>query len=772
MEAVGLRHQGSVARYNGGLALGLILLIIAITSVALGVNEVYRGPDILGNVLPLVPFGLILGWVLSSRRWVFWLTLILGGLLINILKVGHLGGEVLSLIGLAPRVILETYTKPIGQSAAIHQLVESMSHITSDIAVLIERSSSWVSRFLTADPVSDPVVIALFFGFGFWSISLWAGWTTRRRKDPFLALLPAGVLLSVSLSNAWVVSSQLYIFLGASVLLLALLHLHTNQTRWERNLIDYPEGIAVELGLATGAATIALLILSAISPHITFRQIVELFQGREGVTSITTPLPGGAGVGQGRSQVLRTIFDAASPSGLPRDHLIGSGPELSQRPVMKIHLLNSPTTTSAGPDAIYYWRGLTYDVYTGSGWSTSNAYAASLSAHEQLSITDPSFGLLLDQQIRWLTESDSLIYTSGEVSTVDEDFSVAWRGVSDIFAATVEEDMYTVTSRMTFADEDDLREAGNNYPDWVADHYLGSFENTSAKVSELALGLTATEPTPYDRALAIETYLRQFPYTLDVSAPPAGKDVVEYFLFDLQEGYCDYYATAMVVMARAAGLPARLAVGYASGSYDEAQDAFLVSEAEAHSWVEIFFPGIGWTIFEPTAGRASFQRIALDRTGSDWDGTPTAPGSTGPPNPIFALLIVALALGVGVLIRSVAHLHILRRESPGTVVIGTYFRLRTFCEHLPLPIYPGDTPNEFSNRLAVFATTIAENVPIGDWLAPVAGDVRSIAELVVEEKFSLHKLETSAKERVIRIRRDLIPRLWLLWICCRVGGYD
>ena len=120
--------------------------------------------------------------------------------------------------------------------------------------------------------------------------------------------------------------------------------------------------------------------------------------------------------------------------------------------------------------------------------------------------------------------------------------------------------------------------------------------------------MTAVEPTPYDRARAIEQYLRTFPYTLQLPPPPLDRDVVDYFLFDLQKGYCDYYASAMVVLARAAGLPARLVVGYAPGTFDAQRALYVVTAADAHSWAEVYFPGIGWIEFEPTAGRAALER--------------------------------------------------------------------------------------------------------------------------------------------------------------------
>jgi hypothetical protein len=107
------------------------------------------------------------------------------------------------------------------------------------------------------------------------------------------------------------------------------------------------------------------------------------------------------------------------------------------------------------------------------------------------------------------------------------------------------------------------------------------------RVMMLAREITAAATTPYDRARAIESYLRAFPYTLDLPAPPPQRDVADYFLFDLQKGYCDYYATAMVVMARAADLPARLGTGYAEGRYDINTARYTITEADAHSWVEV-----------------------------------------------------------------------------------------------------------------------------------------------------------------------------------------
>ncbi|HAY85794.1 MAG TPA: transglutaminase, partial [Chloroflexi bacterium] len=103
-----------------------------------------------------------------------------------------------------------------------------------------------------------------------------------------------------------------------------------------------------------------------------------------------------------------------------------------------------------------------------------------------------------------------------------------------------------------------MRNTSQEYPDWIANKYLQVPDSVPARVYDLALSLTATQPTPYDRAVAIERYLRQFEYSLEIEDPPEYRDIVDYFLFEQQKGYCDYFASSMVVLARAAGLPARL----------------------------------------------------------------------------------------------------------------------------------------------------------------------------------------------------------------------
>jgi hypothetical protein len=150
----------------------------------------------------------------------------------------------------------------------------------------------------------------------------------------------------------------------------------------------------------------------------------------------------------------------------------------------------------------------------------------------------------------------------------------------------------------------------HTYTDHIADRYLSVHDSLPERVRSLEAEISANAHTAYDKAVAIETYLRQFPYDLNVVSPPPGRDVVDYFLFDAQRGYCDYYASSFVVLSRLAGVPARLAVGYAMGGYNPDRDCYEVTERDAHSWPEVYFPGHGWIPFEPTAPFRPFERPA------------------------------------------------------------------------------------------------------------------------------------------------------------------
>lgn len=212
-----------------------------------------------------------------------------------------------------------------------------------------------------------------------------------------------------------------------------------------------------------------------------------------------------------------------------------------------------------------------------------------------------------------------MVYTN-QVVWISQPVTVFMRespeGTTDLSSVKISAQVYQVETARPSASLTELRLSGNAYPEWVSARYLQLPEGLPQRVTDLAAAVTADQTDPYSQAKAIQNYLRQFPYTLDIPAPPADQDVADYFLFDLQQGYCDYYATTMVVLARSAGLPARVVSGYLGGEFDQTSGAYQVAEDNAHSWVEVYFNEIGWIEFEPTPAYPLITRED-DLAGSD-----------------------------------------------------------------------------------------------------------------------------------------------------------
>jgi Transglutaminase-like superfamily len=152
-----------------------------------------------------------------------------------------------------------------------------------------------------------------------------------------------------------------------------------------------------------------------------------------------------------------------------------------------------------------------------------------------------------------------------------------------------------------------LQEAGTDYPEWVKGQYLQLPRGFSPRIRELANEITTDAQTPFEKTIEITRYLREnIAYSQTIPEPPRNTDSLEWVLFDYKQAYCVYYASAEVLMLRSVGIPARMAVGFTQGARDG--DKYVVRRLNSHAWPEVYFPGIGWVEFEPTAGQAPLDR--------------------------------------------------------------------------------------------------------------------------------------------------------------------
>ena len=163
-----------------------------------------------------------------------------------------------------------------------------------------------------------------------------------------------------------------------------------------------------------------------------------------------------------------------------------------------------------------------------------------------------------------------------------------------------------------------LRSAPAKYPPGLRETYL-QLPALDPRIAALARQITASAATPFDKAAAIEAYLQNnYAYSLDLTGRP-GIDALAHFLFVTRSGHCEYFASAMTVLLRTLGIPARLVNGFLPGEYNDVGKDYIVRASDAHSWVEVYFPNYGWLTFDPTPGAAQTEKNLLGRVGAYWD---------------------------------------------------------------------------------------------------------------------------------------------------------
>jgi transglutaminase-like putative cysteine protease len=294
-----------------------------------------------------------------------------------------------------------------------------------------------------------------------------------------------------------------------------------------------------------------------------------------------------------------------------------------------------------------YWRVGAYDRYTGGSWVRSGearSYDGQLDG-------PPGPSIEIEQTITAESTLNSMPAVWKPVSVegaVQRATQVTAESGLRAAAPIAEGESYRVVSQRPAYTIDDLRMAGTDYPETVEQRYLSLPDSTPDRVGERAATVAdrANASTPYATAVAIESYLeRNKEYSLNVERPRGS--VADGFLFEMDAGYCTYYATTMAVMLRTQGVPARMVTGYTPGER-VAEDEWVVRGLNAHAWVEVYFPATGWVAFDPTPSgpreSAAEQRVTqareagengvdTNRTGpGEWTPTPTETTTAGTGN--------------------------------------------------------------------------------------------------------------------------------------------
>ncbi len=275
-----------------------------------------------------------------------------------------------------------------------------------------------------------------------------------------------------------------------------------------------------------------------------------------------------------------------------------------------------------------YWKVGSYDRYSGDGWVRTAAVDSFDGQSGPPGDTRPV-------RQRFDVESRTSVMPAAWKPVAVDGYSASVTGFGDLQPASpmAEGDDYEVLSRVSNARPAQLRAAGDDYDAIDAERYTQLPSSTPDSLGEFTTTLTSNADNAYDTARIIEVYLEdEKEYSLDVDRP--GGDVASSFLFEMEAGYCTYFATTMVTMLRSQGVPARVSVGYTTGQQVGANE-WVVRGLDAHMWVEVYFPGHGWQQFDPTpAGpRQAAEQQSLEDARNEGDPDVDVPGSTPTPTP-------------------------------------------------------------------------------------------------------------------------------------------
>ncbi|WP_152039777.1 transglutaminase TgpA family protein [Salinigranum salinum] len=280
-----------------------------------------------------------------------------------------------------------------------------------------------------------------------------------------------------------------------------------------------------------------------------------------------------------------------------------------------------------------YWQTASYDRYTGRGWvrtGDTEPYQGRLrgppGAARRLTQTVTPESTVSAMPAAWkpVEVSEGV---AGRTQVTQQGFFVPATSLGS-------GESYTVESRVPQYTSEQLRRSGTDYPAAIRESYLQLPESTSTRVRERAAEIAGGQDNPYDKAVVIEQWLEENKrYSLTVERPEG--DIAEAFLFEMDAGYCTYYATTMVTLLRAQGVPARLAVGYTPG--EQVSDGeYVVRGLDSHAWVEVYFADVGWVRFDPTPAspRETAERTRLTEARQSGeagvDTNATEPDLSGP----------------------------------------------------------------------------------------------------------------------------------------------
>jgi transglutaminase-like putative cysteine protease len=422
-----------------------------------------------------------------------------------------------------------------------------------------------------------------------------------------------------------------------------------------------------------------------------------------------------------------------------------------------------------------HWRGRSYDRFDGIRWTRSESLPPSSAPRQWY--RERWDGPLLEQRIYGAPLDVRVLFAVHPAVGIEAENGIQplFDNAGDFIYWGSGAPAYTARSRREAPSPAALREAESGYRPEA--RFFLQLPDLDARIVVLADSLTAGMTTRYDKAMAVQRWLRSFRYTLELP-PTAREATLEHFLFQRRAGHCEYFSTAMVVLLRAVGVEARNVNGFLGGEWNQFGNYLAVTQNQAHSWVEVWFPGYGWVTFDPTPGgvgageRATSWywpgRVLLDGIQHRWSKwvldydvemqsglmgrwahvlRPTRPAdlTSGVEDRgqrrIRGAMILALALSIGFWWSR-------RGTTALSPEVRMYLGLRTACGRAGLPLTPGVTPLALLERLRLAH-------------AGAAGPASRVVDLYLRARYggeALGRSELHEMSQALATTRRLLPR--------------
>lgn len=479
-------------------------------------------------------------------------------------------------------------------------------------------------QFSANQAVTDPILFLVIMAILLWIMASTATFILIRHGSVWPVLIPLGfTLLVIGHYDQDLMRNSRYLmsFVFFTLLIVGRMNVLQNSKKWLKEGIHITPESHADLTRALIILTLILVILAWIIP-ITPQQMTRYAQWWSRVTDPWDRF---------RERfadilVLETATETTVISFFGETLGLGSGTPISEEIVFTVEVETAPPAAYRN-----YWHTRNYDLYEDGIWSSTPGLRRTQQYPEDFEIVYPQWEAGQPAAYTFTSQVNRMnnLYVTGLPTWIDRPVETTTQAISpteeDLVALMAVPELYfsetyQVETLVSVPTASDLRRTATDYPAWL-DRYLQLPDDFSPEIAALAAEVAGEGDHPYDIAADITRYLRiNIEYARTIPPVPAGADPMEWFLFEEQTGFCNYYATAQVLMLRSLGIPARFVVGYAEGEFDSQTLTYTVRKLDSHAWPEVFFMDYGWVPFEPTVSQpALILPAGVDRTDQDFD---------------------------------------------------------------------------------------------------------------------------------------------------------